>query len=304
MYEPFLQRVEADSGHRVEFERSGTLQVALDAAQAAGLRLAARMLKEAGAEHSLIDAAAARQVEPHLSERTAAALLVPAQGYVAATSLVAALAQAALNGGATFSVTPALGIATAAHGVDVTTPDEVISADAVIIAAGSWSSQLNVGADLQVRPSTPPAVKPIRGQLLQLRLDERPASRVIRGPRCYVVPWRDGSVLVGATMEDVGFDERPTAGGMLHLLDAAIELLPALRSARFEEVRAGLRPMTANELPAIGRSSTMPHVFYATGHFRNGVLLAPLTARLIAELVLDGREPPELELVRPDRVGL
>jgi glycine/D-amino acid oxidase-like deaminating enzyme len=111
-------------------------------------------------------------------------------------------------------------------------------------------------------------------------------------------------VLVGATVEDVGFDERTTVDGVRGLLNAAVELIPALRHARFQEVRAGLRPKTADELPAIGRSSTMPHVFHAIGHYRNGVLLAPLTAALIADLVLDGRARPELALVRPDRLGL
>ena len=103
-------------------------------------------------------------------------------------------------------------------------------------------------------------------------------SYVIWGTRGYLVPWRDGSVLVGATSEDVGFDERSTASGVQGLLESAGELVPATRLARFEEVRVGLRPLTADELPVIGASSTMPGVYYATGHYRNGVLLAPLTA--------------------------
>ena len=113
------------------------------------------------------------------------------------------------------------------------------------------------------------------------------------------MPRRDGSVLVGATVEDVGFDERPTAAGVQQLLDAALEPVPGARGRRFEEVRVGLRPMTRDELPASAASSTMPHVFYATGHYRNGVLLAPLTASLVADLVLDGREGPAMELMRP-----
>jgi thiazole synthase len=121
---------------------------------------------------------------------------------------------------------------------------------------------------------------------------------------CYVVPWRDGTVLVGATIENVGFAEHTTADGVQRLLNAAAELMPLLREARFEDARAGLRPKTPDELPVIGRSSTMPHVFYAAGHYRNGVLLAPLTAALVADLVLEGRERPELALVRPDRFGL
>jgi glycine/D-amino acid oxidase-like deaminating enzyme len=87
-------------------------------------------------------------------------------------------------------------------------------------------------------------------------------------------------------------------------MNAAVDLLPGLEHAQFREARVGLRPKPVDELPAIGRSSTMPHVFYATGHYRNGVLMAPLTATLIADLVLDGRERPELADVRPDRFGL
>jgi thiazole synthase len=147
-------------------------------------------------------------------------------------------------------------------------------------------------------------LKPIRGQLLQLRLSERPASHVIWGSDCYLVPRRDGVVLVGATVEDVGFDERATSAGVQGLLDAALTLMPGLRGAAFEEVRVGLRPRTGDELPAIGASSTMPHVFYATGHYRNGVLLAPLTARLVADLVLEGKGDADLVSLQPRRFGL
>ena len=119
-----------------------------------------------------------------------------------------------------------------------------------------------------------------------------------------MVPWEDGSVLVGATSEEVGFDERATAAAVRTLLDASTRLVPELATAFFEEVRIGLPPATPDELPVMGASSTMPGVFYATGHFRNGVLLAPLTALAIADLVLEGRERPELALVRPDRFGL
>ena len=147
-------------------------------------------------------------------------------------------------------------------------------------------------------------MKPIRGQLLQVHVEPRVAGRVIWGRQCYAVPWRDGSVLVGATVEDVGFDERSTAAAVSELLAEAFRILPGLRGASFEEVRVGLRPMTKDELPAVGRSSTMRGVFYAVGHYRNGVLLAPLTAALVGDLVLEGREGVELSLTRPARLGL
>jgi glycine/D-amino acid oxidase-like deaminating enzyme len=118
------------------------------------------------------------------------------------------------------------------------------------------------------------------------------------------VPLQDGSVLVGATMEYAGYDERPTAAGVRGLLNAATGWFPALENAVFAGARVGLRPGTDDELPIVGPSSHQPRLFYATGHFRNGVLLAPLTASLVADLIVDGSEGPGMEFMRPARVGL
>ena len=307
LYGDFIARVETDSGSPIEYDRSGTLQVALNAAEADGLCALARMFHDTGIGHTWMDAAAARRLEPALPPDTASALLVPQHGYVAVTQLTQALARAAANRGAVMSHARVVRI----DGGDtpgVRTTDEVFQADRVIVSSGSWTDQLLAGGS----PRTDevggghgvPIVKPIRGQLLQLRLPRRPVSRVIWGRRCYAVPWRDGAVLLGATVEDAGFDERSTVAGVAELLAEGQILLPVLREAVFEEVRVGLRPMTRDELPAIGPSSTMRHVFYATGHYRNGVLLAPLTAALVADLVLDGREGPELASLRPARLGL
>jgi glycine oxidase len=282
LWDDFIRRVQIDSGLTIEYERSGTLHVALTDAQSAELSDLARSLESAKVTYSLLDRRDAERLEPALTGRIVRALLVPAHGYVGPAPLIEALARAAAVRGVSIVQSRATSI-------------DQIESDAIVIAAGSWSAEL---------VKTPPFVKPIRGQLLSLAMDARPAARVIWGTDCYVVPWKDGTVLVGATVEDVGFDERTTAAGIRGLLNAAIELMPALEQATFREARAGLRPKTADELPAIGRSSTMPHVFYAAGHYRNGVLLAPLTASLVADLVIDGRERPELADVRPDRFGL
>jgi glycine oxidase len=125
----------------------------------------------------------------------------------------------------------------------------------VILAAGSWTGTL------AQPPVTPPAVRPVRGQLLHLRFNERPLSRVVWGTGCYLVPWHDGSLLVGATVEEAGFDERATAAGVTHLLDSAAGLLTVTPTARFAAVRVGLRPGTPDELPLIGPSSTMRGVY-------------------------------------------
>jgi glycine oxidase len=283
LWDDFIARIQRESGQTIEYDRSGTLQIARNDAQAAELTELARRLQSAGVTHSLLDGPDAAKLEPGISARATMGLLVPAHGYVGPVPLIDALVRAATARGVSMVQARATAL-------------DQIQSDAVVVAAGSWSAEL-VNAPQ-------PFVKPIRGQLLSLSADRRPARRVIWGTDCYVVPWRDGTTLVGATVEDVGFDERTTTGGLRGLLNAAVDLMPGLEHAHFREARAGLRPKTADELPAIGRSSTMPHVFYAAGHYRNGVLLAPLTASLIADLVLDGRERPELADVRPDRFGL
>jgi glycine oxidase len=294
LYDEFVSRVVTDAGTKVEYERKGTVEIASTLDEANRLKRRARSLGNARIEHELLDAGDVRRLEPAVTRQAVAGLHIPRHGYVAAGDLTRALASAAINRGATFDV----GSVVAVEDGRVRTADAVIESDVVIVAAGSWSTSLD-GVS-----ASPDAVKPIRGQLLQLRLPERPAERVIWGEDCYLVARQDGSVLAGATVEDVGFDERATSSGVQQLLHAALALMPALAGAAFEEVRVGLRPKTVDELPAVGASSTMPHVFYATGHYRNGVLLAPLTARLVADLVLEGRADDQLALLQPRRLGL
>jgi glycine oxidase len=171
------------------------------------------------------------------------------------------------------------------------------SADAVVLAAGSWSSRVRVpGVRL-------PAVRPVRGQLLHLAWPERVAMprRVVWGPDCYTVPWSTGTLLVGATVEEVGFDERSTVDGVRMLTDAVRRLLPASASASVLSVRVGLRPASPDGLPFIGPLPGAPRVVITAGHYRNGVLLAPLTADVVARFLLDGVRDPVMEIANPAR---
>jgi glycine oxidase len=297
-YDGFVSRVAADARRRVEYRRSGTLQVACTEAQVAELSRASDRLARARVSYSLLRVGEVRRLEPALGSAVSAGVLLPEQGYVAVAAFVAALEAAATRHGVTFHTDPVENIKPATNGVEVRTASAMVAADVVVVAAGSWSGRLSM------TPALPPPVRPIRGQLLHVAFAEPPLSRVVWGARAYLVPWLDGSLLIGATSEDVGFDESATVDGVRRLLDAAGELLPGVHGARFLGVRVGLRPSTADELPIIGPSSTMRGVYYATGHYRNGALLAPLTALMLADVILEGRGRTELSLVQPSRFGL
>jgi len=298
LYDSFIARVAADAHRPVEYRRLGTLQVARTGSEAEQLKQAAQILANSGVSHEYLDGDAARSLEPALSVHVCAGLLVHQHGYVGVASLMSALQEAARGFGTTLSTARVKRVDLHDETVRVETSEGTSVADAVVIAAGSWSG------GIPMAPAVPPPVRPVRGQLLHLRFPAPPFSRVVWGVAGYLVPWEDGSVLVGATVEDIGFDERVTVAGVRQLLESAEELVPAIRSATLEGARAGLRPATVDNLPIIGGSSAMRGVYYATGHYRSGVLLAPLTAAMIADLVLDGRERAELALVRPDRFGL
>jgi glycine oxidase len=297
-YDSFLARVISDAGRDVEYRRIGTLQIALDENQVRELEKQARELARLQADHSLVSKSDLARMEPGATSDARAGLIVPQHGYVGVSSFMAALVAAA----ARHRVTPLAMKVEAVDAVNgqvhLTTSDGDLTCDVAIIAAGSWCGGIST------RPAPPVSVRPVRGQLVQLQSSPGALKHIVWGPACYLVPWKDGTVLVGATVEDVGFDERVTDEGIRQLRDSGERIAPALQSATFVEARAGLRPATGDELPIVGPSSTMPGVFYATGHYRNGVLLAPWTALAIADLVLANRRSSELGLVRPDRFGL
>jgi glycine oxidase len=279
----------------VEYRRCGTLQVASAEHEASHLQQLAGELTSRGIRHELLTGAEARALEPALAEEVRTALLVPEHGYVKVSDLMTALQAAASRHGVQMAAGRVDRIEPVGGGVRVHAGEVQHEADVAVIAAGPWSGPL-------ATPAVP--VYPIRGQLLHLRLAKAPLAHVVWGEGCYMVPWEDGSLLVGATSEDVGFDESSTPEAVSMLRDAAMRHVPVSADAVLDRVRVGLRPATSDELPLMGRSSTMRGVVYATGHFRNGVLLTPLSAALLADLVIDGRSSDLLDLMRPSRFGL
>ena len=226
------------------------------------------------------------------------ALLITSHGFVVAADLSGALVAAAIRHGVRVLVPArARHIERQGDGISIHLENDAsVTANHVVLAAGSWSGDIGIAGI----PSLP--IRPIRGQLLQLATDGPPLRRIVWGPRCYLVPASRGSVLVGATVEDAGFDERTTVAGVRDLLDSACDLVPQLWRAAFVGARVGLRPATTDGLPIIGRSAIM-RTRVCDGHYRNGVLLAPLTARAVADLVLDNRDDPLLMAAAPQRFG-
>ena len=294
-YDALVARLRAD-GYRVRYSREGSIELAPDEAAADALAAESAALTRDGVAHMLSDASQARERTPALAPALAT-LEIPAHGAVSVPDLVEATWLSAERRGARLAIRRA-GAIVPGHGtVRVETTDGPIDAPHVVLAAGCWAGQI----DLAGAPPLP--VRPVRGQLLSLRLAAMPIAQALWGPGCYLVPWEDGTLLVGATVEEAGFEEQATVGGVTSLLEAAPRVLPAAALATFGGVRVGLRPGTPDGRPIMGRSSRIDGLVYATGHYRNGALLAPITAELVADLV-EGREiDSALAPYAPSRFG-
>ena len=299
LFDEFIGRVSAESGIAVAYHRTGTLQVATDPAQMAVFRNRAAQLEAQGVQLAVLDEQTVRAEEPHLGGDVCGALLVPGHGFVAVDDYTRALAAAARHHGAQIIEGGRVRRVTGRAGEIVVETDRgPLSADAVVMAAGTWSGHIEIAG---VRARVP--VRPVRGQLLRLAWRGVPLRRVTWSERCYLVPWTDGTLLVGATVEEAGFDEQATVAGVRDLLDAACEAVPHAWTAGFLGARVGLRPATPDGLPIVGASRAVANLMYATGHYRNGILLSPLTAKLVADAMLDGRVDPAMHMLRPERFG-
>lgn len=283
----FAAGIEEAGGGDCQLALDGLLRVALDAADAAAVRARLDWQRAGGIEAAWLDEGALRQAEPALGPAVHGAGLYAREGHVHGPRTVAALLAALHHHGATvIEGAEVTGWEPAGAAVTLTT-GQAPSAPVVVIAAGSWSTDLCTRLGLEA-----PAVTPVRGQLLALRGVEPPPRRVLFGGLLgYAVPKRDGTVLVGATEDEAGFDRSVTEAGRRQLHAVAARLLGGAAAATEVASWAGLRPRSADGLPILRELAPAsgpgrPQVLLATGHHRNGVLLAPLTAETIADLAL------------------
>jgi glycine oxidase len=293
----FAQELEQASGIDVELRREGTLVIALTADDQARLFHHLEFQKKLDLPLQWISAAETRKREPHLAGKLAGAVFSPEDHQVDNRKLAQALRIAAQTAGASIHEhTPVAAISSHGRRVDgiVLADGQKHAADMVVLAAGAWSRGL-AGSITELAPQSLPPVRPIKGQMLALRMDPAAplVTHVIWGPGIYLVPRLDGRLIVGATVEEKGFDSTITAGGLLTLLEAAWRAVPAIEELPIDEMWVGHRPGSRDDAPILG-PAPLDGLIYATGHHRNGILLAPVTADAIARLVLDGTLDPAI----------
>jgi glycine oxidase len=270
LWPAFAAELAERSGLDTGYNASGAIAVAADRDDAEELRRLLAFQQQLGLDVRWLGGRECRRLEPRLSPRVPGGILAPHEHQVEPRAVVRALLAAftAAGGDTRF-------------GVAVEDPTE-LDAPHVILATGCWSG---------------PPVRPVKGQILRLRGDQI-ATRLVRTPRCYVVSRPDGETVVGATVEERGFDTTVTADAVFHLLEAAREVLPDIDELEFVEAAARLRPGTPDNAPLIGERDG---VIVATGHYRNGILLAPITAEAVAAMVAGECAPDVVESFSPDR---
>lgn len=296
----FAAELETATGRDLGFARSGALVVASNRDDAEELRRLQELQSSLGLQSSWLGASAARELEPSLSPGIAGAVFAPGDSAVDPRALLSALAVAldAAGGELVVGVDARLRIEQG-RVVGIASHIGDFEASTVVLAAGAWSGAVDGLPDALDLP-----LRPVKGQILRMRRPSGMASlaqRIVRSPRCYVVDREGGEVVIGATTEDRGFDQAVTAGAVHRLLEAAWELLPDVAELELVETGVGLRPATPDNEPLIGRVPEVEGLILATGHGRNGILLAPGTADAVAALASGGELPEPFARCSLDR---
>ncbi|MDI3403041.1 glycine oxidase ThiO [Streptomyces cavernicola] len=305
-YPDFAAELQEASGRELGYRACGTLAVALDADDRAHLRELHALQRQSGLDSEWLSGRECRRLEPMLAPGVRGGLRVDGDHQIDPRRLAAALVTACERAGVTFHrqwaqrLTVTGGRARGAVLADGTE----LGADQVVLAAGSLSGRLD-GVPEEVLPP----VRPVKGQVLRLTVPKayapflsRTVRAVVRGGALYLVPRVDGELVVGATSEDLGWDTTVTAGGVYELLRDAHELVPGITELPLTETRAGLRPGSPDNAPLLGPTE-LPGLHLATGHYRNGVLLTPITGDAMAHVLTTGELPEAVRPFTPRRFG-
>lgn len=293
MFPTLVAELEEASGISVEYAQTGALRVVRNPKSSANLRKRMHEWQPLGLQMHWLSGDEARLREPLLAPDICAAVYAPEESQVKAPEIVKAFARAAENKGTKlYSHSEVLGVRRSADMITgvYTAQGETIACNHLVIASGAWAAESGIWLDV------PLPVTPQRGQILSLRQPAPPLRHLIFGEAVYLAPKFDGTVVVGATKEEVGFHKQVTAGGICWLLNTAIRLATSFDGSAIEQMWAGLRPRTPDNLPILGPALQWDNVTLAVGHGSVGIMLSAITGQSIAEFVVTGIEP---ELITP-----
>ncbi len=298
LYPRFLDELAEDVDDVPTFDQCGTMLVGVDRDDTEYLKRLYEFREELALTVEMISGSEAREREPLLSPRVVSAIWLPDDAQVDNRALLQCLRHAfESNGGLLLEQNAVEKIDRSERSVKgVSTTNSTFTFNKIVLAAGSWSGKI-----AGVPEETKPPIRPVKGQIITLRkTTDCDLKGIVRSPRMYLVPKEDGTLRLGATSEEKGFDTIPTAGGQKELLEDGWEAVPSIYELPLEETLAGLRPASRDHAPIIGQSD-IEGLYYATGHYRHGILLTPVTVYLLAEEILDGTIPEALEPFRPGR---
>ena len=298
MYADFARELREASGIDIEYRTEGTLYLALTDEDEEELAQRWQWQHAAGLQVKKLKADCVLKLEPALNPKLRWALQFPDDHQVNNRQLVAALEVAIRKLGVEiFTQTEVEKILISNIQVTgVATSRGEIKANSVIIAAGSWSGL--VAAKIKSH------IEPVRGQMIALEMTETKLKHIIYSSRGYLIPRLSGVVIAGATTERVGYDKAVTAGGIHSIVENAVEIMPQAKALKIKETWSGLRPGSSDELPILGNDPKITGLVYATGHYRNGILLTPITAQAISQLVLRGASEFNLQAFSPERFAV
>ena len=299
MYPDFVDKLREETGIDVELDRTGTIYIALSQADDNELERRYKWQTRAGLEVQKLSGEETHLFEPCISEAATLALRFPEDIQIENRRLLAALIESNRRLGVGLWIgTNVNQITTDGDKISgLQTSRGPISTPLVVLAAGAWTSSIPIAG----RALPKVGVVPVRGQMICLRTSSPITRHVIYSSRGYIVPRLDGRLLAGSTSEPVGFDKRVTASGIQRILKNALEIAPRVADLQVTDSWAGLRPKAADGLPVLGPCAEIDGLFYATGHYRNGILLAPITGELLSEAIIDRTSSPLIETFTPNR---
>ena len=298
LYPNFASELREETGIDVELDTTGTLYLALTEGDLKEIRKRYEWQTQAGLVVENLTPSDARELEPCVAESVLGALRFPHDIQVENRRLLNALINTVDKLGVRIYTDTNADSLTTERGrvTGVQTSRGFVSCRKIIVAAGTWSSA--------IEHAHTPKIEPVRGQMICLDAKPQLTRHVIFSPRGYLVPRQDGRLLAGSTSENAGFTKQVTAGGVSTILAHAREISPAISRLPIVDTWSGLRPRAADGLPVLGPCDEIDGLFYATGHYRNGILLAPVTGELIAEAVITGHVSSLLAAFSPNRFNL